>query len=287
MDLAVIGAGRVGTAMAVLLSRAGHRVVAVSGRESTRERAARFLPGVPFLPPADAARDAELVLVATPDAAIEDVCGELARAGTVGPGRAVAHVSGATGLAALEAARSAGATVLSVHPLQTCPDVEAAVRGIPGCTFAVTAESEPGFELGERIALDVGGRPFRLEDAMKPLYHAAAVIASNYLVTITALAERLERAAGVEDAMAALAPLQEATLANMQAVGPGAALTGPAVRGDAVTVERNIEALAAHAPNAVGTYVALAALALELAGDSGRLSPEGRAAVDEVLARWR
>ncbi len=287
MDLAVIGAGRVGTAMAVLLARAGHRVIAVAGREATRERAARHLPGVPFLQAEEAARGAELVLIGTPDAAIEPVCGALARAGALSAGQAVAHLSGATALEALGAAEALGAEVLSVHPLQTCPDVEAGVARIPGAAIGVTARTPAGLALGERIARDVGGRPFVLEDARKPVYHAAAVFASNYLVTLTALAAELERLAGLEAPAGALEPLQRATLENVAALGPEAALTGPAVRGDAVTVETNLRGLAEHAPWAVPAYVTLAELALRLAAASGRLAPEGRAAVEEVLARWR
>lgn len=287
MDIAVIGAGRVGTAMAVLLRRAGHRIVAVAGSEATRERAALHLPDVPVRSNADAARGAQVVLLGTPDAAIEPACTALAEAGALAEGATVAHLSGATGLGALAAAEATGATVLSVHPLMTCADVESSIDRIPGSAFAVTARSEAGYVLGERLALDAGGRPFRLDDAMKPLYHAAAVLASNAVVALTALAASLERTAGVPEPIEALAPLQRATLANIEAMGPAIALTGPAVRGDAETVERNLLALAEHAPSAVRTYVVLADLAVKLATDSGRLPAEARAAVEEVLARWR
>ena len=287
MDVAVIGAGRVGTAMAVLLGRAGHTIRAVAGGEGTRERVGRYLPHVPLLEREDAARAAEVVLLGTPDAAIEPVCTVLARDGALGPGRTVLHLSGAIGLDALGTAEAGGAAVLSLHPLMTCPDVDTAIARIPGSAFAVTARSPLAFQLGEELALDVGGRPFALEDAMKPLYHAAAVFASNYLVTLTALAASLEEAAGVPEPLEALAPLQRASLENVFAVGPAAALTGPAVRGDDLTVERNLRALAEHAPEAVRAYVALADLALDLATSSGRLDAFGRAAVEEVLARWR
>jgi predicted short-subunit dehydrogenase-like oxidoreductase (DUF2520 family) len=165
--------------------------------------------------------------------------------------------------------------------------VEAALERIPGAGFAITSDVEGGLVLGERLALDAGGRPFRLGDDLKPLYHSAAVFASNYLVTVTAIAHELERAAGIEDPASILAPLQEATLANIHRVGPAEALTGPAVRGDAPTVARNLEALAGRMPEAVAPYVALADLALELAARSGRLDERARAAVGEVLARWR
>src|SRR5437667_8673 len=101
MDVAVVGAGRVGTALAVLLRRAGHRVVAVSGGEGTAERAASFLPGVEVVDPAAAASRAEVVVIATPDDRIAAVAAELAERGAFAPGRAVLHVSGATGLDAL------------------------------------------------------------------------------------------------------------------------------------------------------------------------------------------
>jgi len=282
-----VGAGRVGTAMAVLLSRAGHRIVAVSGGSQTPDRAAAFLPGVPVRSNEEAIRGAEVVLLGTPDAAIEPACAALAAAGAIEAGVALAHLSGATGLEALASARRAGARILSTHPLQSCPDVQAGIDRIPGSAFAVSAADETGYALGERLARDVGGRPFRLDDRMKPLYHAAAVFASNYLVAVTALAERLERTAGVPDPLGALGPLQRGTLENVEALGPSAALTGPAVRGDAPTVERNLAALSHHAPGAVAAYVALADVALALAVDAGRLDPERRAAVEEVLARWR
>jgi predicted short-subunit dehydrogenase-like oxidoreductase (DUF2520 family) len=282
VDISVVGAGRVGTALAVLWQRAGHRIVAVAGGAATPGRAAAHLPGVPVLDDTSAARDAEVVLIATPDDAIAAACAQVAPA--LRGDAAVIHASGATGLDALEAA---GRRTLSLHPLQTCPTVEAAVERIPGAAFAVTALDEEGYALGERLALDAGGRPFRLADEAKPLYHAAAVFASNYLVTVTALAEELERSAGVPDPLDALAPLQAATLANVERVGPAEALTGPAVRGDAATVRKNLEALAAHAPEAVGPYVVLADLALALAERAGRLPGHGRGAVEEVLARWR
>jgi predicted short-subunit dehydrogenase-like oxidoreductase (DUF2520 family) len=287
MDLAVIGAGRVGTALAVLWRRAGHHIVAVAGGAATPERAATHLSGVPVLDNVAAAREAGVVVIATPDVAIGPVAEELARSGVVGPGAAVTHVSGATGLDALTAARSAGATTFAIHPLQTCPTVEAAIERLPGAGFAVTADDEAGAALGERLALDAGGRPFPLADEARPLYHAAAVFASNYLVTVTAIAYEIARAAGVANPSAILAPLQEASLANVSHAGAAEVLTGPAVRGDAVTVDRNLRALAEHAPEAVAPYVALADLARELAERSGRLAPRGREAVEEVLARWR
>jgi predicted short-subunit dehydrogenase-like oxidoreductase (DUF2520 family) len=286
MDVAIVGAGRAGTAVGVLWRRAGHRIVGLSGREPTRDRAARHLPGVPVLDAVDAAREAELVVVAVPDDLIPATVRALADGGALSPGSWVAHLSGASPLSSLDAATDAGAHRLGVHPLQTFPTAEAAIERIPGCTVAVGADDEAGFELATRLAEDLGGRPFRLADEHRALYHAAAVFASNHLVAATAVAEQLLVEAGVPDPLGALEPLQRATVANLAAMGPADALTGPAVRGDAGTVGRNLEALDASAPWAVAAYVEMARVALDLAERGGRLSADRRAEVDEVLARW-
>lgn len=286
MDIAIVGAGRAGTALAVLWRLAGHQIVAVAGRDETLRRAARHLPGVPVLDAPDAARDAELVVIGVPDDLIASTVQALTDAHALAGRQWVAHLSGATPLSALDAAQQIGTRRLGVHPLQTFPDVEAALARVPGCAVAVGADDDEGFFVGERLAEDLRGRPFRLADEHRAIYHAAAVFASNYLVAGTAVAEELLAIAGISDPMGALAPLQQATIENMAAATPSEALTGPAVRGDAGTIERNIEALAASAPWALHAYIEMARVALDLSMRSGRLSLEGRGGVDEVLARW-
>jgi predicted short-subunit dehydrogenase-like oxidoreductase (DUF2520 family) len=287
MDVAVVGAGRVGTALAVLLVKAGHRIVAASGRGSSRARADRHLPGTAFLAPVDAAREGEVVLLAVPDDVLPQVCDEVASGDGFRKGQRVAHLSGSVPLLALGPARAAGATVLSAHPLQTFPDVDSGIERLPGAAVAVTAWDEEGFAAGEGLARDAGARPFRLDEELKPLYHAAAVFCSNYLAAVEGIAEGLFRQAGVEDPVTVFAPLAEATLENVVRLGPEAALTGPVARGDAGTVRRNLEALGRHAPEAIPAYVALARAAADLASSAGRLPPAGRAAIEEVLAGWR
>jgi predicted short-subunit dehydrogenase-like oxidoreductase (DUF2520 family) len=164
--------------------------------------------------------------------------------------------------------------------------VEGAIERLPGSAAAVSADDEAGFSLGEGLARDLGALPFRLDDAMRPRYHAAAVLASNDLVALSAVAERLFREAGVPDPTRAMLPLQRATLDNVERLGAVGALTGPAARGDASTIDRNLAAIAAAAPDAVLAYVALARLALDLATEGGRLGAEARARVEAVLDRW-
>jgi predicted short-subunit dehydrogenase-like oxidoreductase (DUF2520 family) len=284
--VAIVGAGRVGTALGVLLARAGHPLVAGTGREATRERLSRHLPDVPVRSPGEAASAADVVVLGVPDDKIAGISDELAAAGAFRDGQVVAHLSGSASLDALAAARDAGARVISLHPLQTFPDVEAALERLPGSAVAVTALDEAGFEIGERLAAAVGARPFRIADERKPLYHAAAVFASNYLAVVEAIAERVFRTAGLDDPVPTFAPLAEATLANVLRMGPAAALTGPAVRGDAGTIRANLEALAAEVPEFVPAYVALAAAAVDLATEAGRLEPADRGRVEEALLPW-
>ncbi|MGZ4131587.1 MAG: DUF2520 domain-containing protein, partial [Actinomycetota bacterium] len=183
-------------------------------------------------------------------------------------------------------ALAAGARRLAIHPLQTFPDVEGALAAIPGCSVAVTADDEAGRDLGASLARDLGATPFTLDDALRPLYHAAAVFASNDVVAVSGIAERLFAAAGVPDPVGAMAPLQRTTIDNVGRLGPATALTGPAVRGDAGTVERNLRALAEQVPDAVEAYVVLAGAAVDLGVRAGRLDPTRADAVREVLARW-
>jgi predicted short-subunit dehydrogenase-like oxidoreductase (DUF2520 family) len=286
MRVAVIGAGTVGTAVAVLLRRGGHRLVGVSGGAATEDRATTHLPGVPVREPVDAAAGAELVVIGTPDDAIEPAVAELATAGALATGTWVLHLSGSLGLDALRAAVEVGGRRLALHPLQTFPDVGAALEGLPGCWIAVTADDTEGARIGEGLVEDLHGVPFALSDELRPLYHAAAVFASNSVVTVSAIAESLFEAAGVPDPRAAMAPLQRATLDHVERLGAAGALTGPALRGDAGTVRRNLEALERHAPELVSVYVALARSTLQLAERSGRASPAARSAVEDVLAGW-
>jgi predicted short-subunit dehydrogenase-like oxidoreductase (DUF2520 family) len=286
VDIAVIGAGTVGTAIGVLLQRAGHRIVGVTGRDESRGRASSYLPDAPFLDPEEAAAAAELLVIGTPDDIIEQTVDALANAGVIGPGTSVTHLSGSLGLDVLEAAGEAGARILATHPLQTFPDVDSALERLPGCWIAITANEEEGSLLGERLAADLGGVPFRLADELRPLYHAAAVFASNYVVTASAVAETLFELAGVPEPAKAMAPLQRASLEHVERFGPALALTGPAIRGDAGTIRRNLEALDRHAPELVPPYVAMARATFDLADRFGRLPAGSRAAVEDALATW-
>src|SRR5438046_1689919 len=195
-SVTVIGSGRVGSAVGARL----------------RER------GVDLRP------DGDLRLLCVPDSAIGEV------AGGIVPGPWVAHVSGATTLAALDP----HGRRFSVHPLQTFTRARGAEQ-LDGAWAAVTAESDDARERGMWLARTLGLRPFELADDARPLYHAGAAIASNYLVTLHRAASQLFAAAGAPPE--ALVPLMTRTIEN------GFELTGPIARGDWDMVERHREAL--------------------------------------------
>jgi predicted short-subunit dehydrogenase-like oxidoreductase (DUF2520 family) len=278
----------VGTALGVLLERAGHRVIVAAGTERSRERVRRYLPFSEFVLPAEAplaARPASLIVIGVPDDVIRNAGSALAEGHAFHRGQLVLHLSGSVGLDALDAAALLGADVLSLHPLQTFPDVEEGLARLPGSHVAVTARDEERYEAGEEIAREIGAIPFRLDDEVKPLYHAAAVFCSNYLVTVEGVAEQLFRLAGVPDPLPLFAPLARAALDATLARGAAEAITGPAARGDAGTILRNLAALQRHAPEAVPAYVALARLAASLAVSSGRVPEDARRRVDELAGR--
>lgn len=214
--VAVVGRGRVGGAFAARLAERG--LLAAEGED---------------------ARDDRLVLLAVPDAAIREVAGRC----EVGPW--IAHVSGATPLAAL----SPHVRRFSVHPLQTFSRARGAEQ-IDGAWAAVTGESDEARERGLWLARVLGLRPFVLGDNRRALYHAGASIASNFLVTLYRTAARAVESAGAPPE--ALVPLMQRTIEN------GFDLTGPIARGDWATVEAHLNALARDLPDVVPVYRALA-----------------------------
>ncbi|HEX9312768.1 MAG TPA: DUF2520 domain-containing protein [Actinomycetota bacterium] len=285
--MAIIGAGRVGVAFGVLLERAGYHVVAASGRRASFERVRRYLPFAEFVQPHQAAAAADVILFAVPDDLIAPGCAAMAGQDAFRPGQFVLHTSGVMGLDALEPAAEAGAEILSTHPLQSFPEVAEGIERLPGSAIGVTARTERGAAFGEEVARAVGGEPFGVAEHLKPIYHAAAVFCSNYLVVVEGLAEELFALAGVEGGLAKAGPLARTAFEAVMERGPTAALTGPAARGDTGTVVRTLDLLADRAPDAAKAYAALAQEAARLAAKGGKLSDEGRRKLEEALEPWR
>lgn len=208
----------------------------------------------------DLCRDSEIALLCVPDAAIPEACASLTAA--VPPLRFVGHTSGATGLDALAAAAERGAEIFSLHPLQTVP--EGSVSPLADAPCAVAGSSPDAIELARALAHRLGMKPFEVPDESRAAYHAAASIASNFLVALEESAAELLARAGIEDGHELLAPLVLRSAANWAEQG-GAALTGPIARGDEATVQVHLEALRNTTPELIGLYEALAERTRELA----------------------
>jgi len=283
--IGIVGAGRAGGALALALAAAGWPVVAVASRTPARAAwLAAALPGAAVVASAQAVADAaDLVVLTVPDAAIGPVAAGVAWR----PGQAVVHTSGVESLGPLAPARDAGALVGSLHPLQTFGPAPAADPRAPfvGITCALEGDAALLPRL-EAIVAALGARSLRLPPEAKPLYHAAAVVASNYLVTLLHLAAGLWDVLGVDEqtAIGALLPLVRGAVENVAAHGPGPALTGPIARGDAATVAKHLAAIAAARPDSLPAYRALARATLALAQAEGRVGREAAAALCRVLA---
>ncbi len=283
-DIAIIGPGKVGTAIAILATKAGRAVSAVGGRDRARtaRAAAAISPSAKPCRPRQAAAAAGLVLLTVSDDAIASVCDELAE--SFAKGAVVAHCSGALGSEVLGSARRRGCAVGSMHPLQTFPSVQAAVEALPGAYCFIEGDP-PAIAALERLATDIGARPVRIVSAAKPLYHAAAVVACNYLTALADAAEALCHQAGIEQSTArkALAPLVRATLENVLASGPEEALTGPIARGDVATVQRHLEALATGQGDLDGLYRAMGRWTVALALRKGTIDAAQAQALRRLL----
>ncbi len=244
-SVAVVGCGKVGSALALLLKERGYPVVAVASRSpDSARKLARSLGCGAYDRPWEATLKAGLVFITTPDREIAPVAELIAREGGFRSGQVVAHTSGAHASSELRGVREAGALAVSIHPLQSFADVAGAMENLPGSYFALEGD-EAAIPLARQVVDDLKGHAFIIRAEDKPLYHAAACIASNYLVSLMHLATSLYGRFGLsrEEAFEALYPLVRGTINNIRRVGPVNALTGPVSRGDVPTVSGHLPAL--------------------------------------------
>ncbi len=244
---AIVGDGRAGSALHRAAQHAGLEAK-VAGRSGAQR----------------ACESAEVALLCVPDSEIANAA--LAAADSVPPLRFIGHTSGAVGLGALAPALERGAKAFCLHPLQTLPDGDAVVSG---AACAVSGSDAESLALAGRFAKVLGMTPFAIDEDQRAAYHAAAAMASNFLVALEESASALLDAAGLESPRELLGPLVLRSAANWSERG-GAALTGPIARGDEQTVERHRDAIASTAPELLTLYDALAARTRELAEEAGR-----------------
>ena len=271
-----IGAGTLGRGLALALDAAGCNVTAVSSRTpASAQWLAERIDGCAAMDTAQAVADAsDLVFITTPDAAIAEVAaGVNWRAG-----QGVAHCCGAASIELLQPAADAhepstNLAIGAMHPFQTfavLSEPAEAARRLSGVTFAVSATGWLADYLPS-LAERLDGRAIVIPDELRPLYHASAVLACGYVATLLDAAVSLWTRMGLTEAdgVQAVAPLTRATIEAIAAAGPSAAVTGPAVRGDAVTIAAHLSALSEHAPELLPLYRELTLASIPLARAKG------------------
>lgn len=244
-SLAIVGAGRVGSALGRRLSEVGWKIGAVVTRsEASARRAVRFI-GAGKACAGMAARilASRVILIATPDDEIAHAAQELSRVGeTQLAGSVVLHTSGAMDSEVLEPVRKRGAKVGSLHPLQSFSGV--AVPLLEGRIFTIEGETQ-AVRVARRIARALGGSPVRIAGSKKLLYHTAAAMAAGHVLAVEEAATQLLVSLGMKrsEAVRGLLPLTRQVLENFERLGPRAAWTGPLSRGDYKIVRAHLNAL--------------------------------------------
>ena len=284
-----IGAGRVANALAPALELAGFTISAIASRSemSSARLASRLQGAISVATAQDVVDTCDLVFLTVPDNATRDL------AATINwqAGGAVVHTSGALSREALAAAEAQGAATGSLHPLQTFAGPafsNAAEQNLKGIVFALEAKTALRDTLLALVEA-LGGSVIELRPEDRVLYHASAVLVSNYVITLVKLAsdlwQRLDRdqAAAVQ----ALLPLLKATVANIETTPLKDALTGPVARGDLGTIESHLAALAEESPETEEIYRVLAGKTVPLALEQSGLTSEDAESLRQLLRSAR
>ncbi len=282
MRTGIMGAGTVGTALAVRLSRSGYQIAAAASR--SRGSASRLVEmtgsGRIYDTLQGVADNADFVFITTPD----DVIPVIANETRWHAGQYVVHCSGADSLDVLEPARIAGAQVGSFHPLQTFASIQKAIDNLPGSTFALEAEGAL-LDILKSMAAAIDGRWIKLGAGDKAAYHAAAVMSCNYLVTLVKMAADLWDTFGIprEQAIQALLPLLKGTINNIENLSVPNALTGPIARGDIGTVQIHLNTLEQTAPALISAYCEMGLQTIPVALDKGKISERQAGELRDIL----
>ncbi|HXY15044.1 MAG TPA: DUF2520 domain-containing protein [Terriglobales bacterium] len=257
-SIAIVGPGRLGTALVRHLSQAGYKIAALIGREvnvtkpRTQSTAPRLRTRVPTIE--SALLNANVIWFCVPDREISRAASALA-AKVDWSGKTAFHSSGALSSHELDVLRRRGAAVASVHPLMTF--VRGAVPSLEGVPFALEGDKN-ALRIAQKIVRDLGGEPFKIRAEDKVAYHTWGAFASPLLVALLVSAEQVARVAGVSasDARRKMLPILRQTIENYGRLGPAGAFSGPWVRGDAEVVRQHLRILR-RIPAARDVYLSL------------------------------
>jgi predicted short-subunit dehydrogenase-like oxidoreductase (DUF2520 family) len=280
LKVALVGAGRVGTAVALLLKQGGYPIAGVASRTTGSAKGAASRLECPIFDHRNELPHCDLVLLGVSEEAIEDTVALIAP--RLEEGALVCHFAGSLGIAPLHAVREAGGRACATHPVQACPDVDSALKRLPGSFWGVTCDPSAKTSV-EEIIRDLNGTPVLVGESDRPIWHAAAVTVSNGLAALMAVGESMLGAIGIEQPETVLGPLASGTIANARESGGGAAtLTGPIVRSEDFVTDRHLRALTAKEPELVMEYSVVAQLIVRAAARAGRID---HAVADSMIDR--
>lgn len=273
-SFSIVGCGRVGTTLAKYLVAAGYRACGLASRSEKSAKAAAAVTGCELFSvnPEEVTKDADVVFITTPDDVIAPVCQQIAERGGLRKGALVYHCSGSLPSTILEPAKKAGAQIGSMHPLQSFASAEGEQNPFDGIIVSVEGDKD-AVELALEMAWKLGATGLTIRTDAKAMYHAAAVVASNALVTLVDLSYQLIGVAGIssDDAYKVLGPLIEGTLNNIKDKGTVDALTGPVVRGDVSVIEKHMGEINAKTPELAELYRVLGKYTVAVARKRGTL----------------
>lgn len=286
LSIAIAGCGKVGTTLGHHLQRKNFVLQGIACRSAaSAEKAAQILNVHHHsVNPWDVTGSADIVFITTPDDAIADTCKAIADHNGFKKNAFVLHCSGSLPSTILAPARKCGAITGSLHPLQSF--AQTTVNDNPFQGIIMAAEGDPeAVALSRQIADTLAAVFIEIKTDAKTLYHASAVVASNYLVSLIGFAFDLIEEAGIssKDAMMVLNPLIMGTLNNIDRVGVVKALTGPIVRGDAATIQNHLKKITEARPDLVSMYKVLGQYALSLTEKKGSLDPKRIEALSTLL----
>lgn len=275
--IALVGAGAAGSALLLALHQAGYPIAGIASRTLKSAQSCAALTGNPpaSIDPAPVVVNADIIILATPDGQIEQVCQAIADQGVIRPGQLFLHLSGALTTSALGAACRKGAEVLALHPIQALADPVKGAQLLSGSWFCLEG-SAPAITQGEALVKALQGQTLVVPADKKALYHAALCVASNYLVTLESIAVALLEQIGIErsDGLKAILPLITGSVENLAHSGLPNALTGPISRGDTTTIARHIDSLREIQPDYQAIYRMLGNETVKLALEKGGLDQE-------------
>ena len=299
LSVSIIGAGRLGTAFAIALNKSGHAISLIVARHAaSAKRASRLAGGQGLGLSATQFRQlvprhrefleqSSLILIATPDDVIPSIADELAellRFRTAPAGKQVAlHTSGALASDVLRPLRQLGISVGALHPLVSISEARGGAEWLTRAYFSVEGDAA-ATQLGKRIVRDLGAQAFTISASAKPLYHAAALMASPNLTALIDIALEMLSRCGLtaNRSQKVLLPLIQSTIDNLAAADASRSLTGTFKRGDVATVQKHVDAISSQKLfDALEAYVLLGRHSMKLAN----LKPASRAEIDHILAR--